>query len=269
MNGLLPYWDATTAMLRRDWLMFISYRTQFISQILSTFLALALFYYISRLIKFTSIGSSDVYFAYVVVGMTILQTLQSTMGVAMTLRSELVAGTFERILLSPFGAVMGAVSMMVFPFVQSLVSAVMVLGFGALVFGLNVQWGTAALAIPIATLGTGAFAAFGMVFAASTVLFKRVLGGAALIMTGVSLVSGLYFPVSLLPDAVRWLSQVQPFTPAVNLLRHVLIGYPLQDSAWVEVAKVAGFVVVMLPLGIVLLRAALKVGQRTGTIIEY
>ena len=159
--------------------------------------------------------------------------------------------------------------MMIFPFCVSFVSALITLAIAVTVFGLHVHWQTAPLAIPIALLGTGAFTAFGLLFASSAVVFKRVVGGAGLMMTGVALVSGLYFPIALLPGWLRWFSNVQPFTPTVELLRHLLVQTPLSHSVFTDLAKIIGFVIICLPLGVVLLGQAMRLGQRRGTIIEY
>jgi len=263
------YLDAARGVLARDWTVFKSYKMQFFSQIISMFFGLALFYFLSHLISVESFGSHSKYFAYVVLGMIMVQVLQSTMMVATGLQGELVAGTFERVLLSPFGGVAGVFAMMVFPFCMSFISALITLTIAVTVFGLHVHWQTAPLAIPIALLGTGAFTAFGLIFAASAVLFKRVIGGAGLMMTGVALVSGLYFPITLLPAWLKWFSNVQPFTPTVELLRHTLVATPLAHSVLADLAKIVGFVVVCLPLGVVLLSQAMRLGQRRGTIIEY
>lgn len=255
--------------MARDWTVFKSYRMQFFGQIASLFMGLALFYFLSRLLSVKSFGSHSKYFAYVVLGMIVVQVLQSTMAVATGLRGELVAGTFERILLSPFGGVAAVLSMMILPFCMSFVSAIITLFFGAVVFGLQIHWATAALAVPVAMLGTGAFTAFGLIFACSAILFKQVVGGAGLMMSGIALVSGLYFPIALLPAWLKWFSSVQPFTPTVELLRHTLVRTPLTGSVLGDLAKIVGFVVVFLPISVLLLGRAMRIGQRRGTIIEY
>lgn len=263
------YLDAAAGLFRRDWFTFNSYRTQLLSAIFGMFTSLALFWFLSKLVNVASFASPKDYFAYVVIGMIIIQVLQSTLGIAGALRNELVAGTFERMLLSPFGPVASVLSMMIFPFLFSLFSAVLLLTIATIVFGVPVHWDTAALAIPVAVLGTGTFAAFAMLFAATTVVFKRAVGGVGLVMTIISLTSGLYFPIALLPGYIRWISDVQPFTPAVNLLRNTLVGTPLVNEAWLEVAKMLLFLAVMLPLGVWALHGAIRVGQKRGTIIEY
>ena len=45
------------------------------------------------------------------------------------------------------------------------------------------------------------------------------------VITAIGLIAGFYFPVSLLPDWIRWTSNVQPFTPSVDLIRHCLAGH--------------------------------------------
>jgi hypothetical protein len=60
---------------------------------------------------------------------------------------------------------------------------------------------------------------------------------------------------------------VQPLTPTVDLMRHVLVGTPLAEPG-VEVARLGGFVVVGVPLGVLGLAAALRYCRRRGTILE-
>jgi ABC-2 type transport system permease protein len=269
MSLALSYWDAAVAIIRRDWTTYKSYKSQLITAPFSMFISMCLFYYVSRLIQVSSYGDADQYFSFIVVGMLTLMVLQSTLMVAGSVRSELVAGTFERMLLSPFGSSAGVASMMLFPFVVSLLTTTISMIVAAAVFGLPVAWATAWLAYPVALLGAGTFAALGMLFAASVLIFKRMMAGAGLLLTLISFTSGVYFPVTLLPNWIEWFSDVQPFTPSIQLLRHVLIGADVPGDAWMLVLKVAAFVVLMIPAGLLALRTATHVGQRTGTIIEY
>jgi ABC-type polysaccharide/polyol phosphate export permease len=269
MSLAIAYYDAAVAIIRRDWTTYKSYRTQLIAAPFSMFISMCLFYYVSRLINFSAYGDADQYFSFIVVGMLTLMVLQSTLMVASSVRGELMAGTFERMLLSPFGSAAGVASMMLFPFVVSLLTSTITLLVAWTVFGLPVDWSSAWLAYPVALLGAGTFAALGMLFAATVLIFKRMMAGAGLLMTLISFTSGVYFPVALLPDWIEWFSDIQPFTPSIQLLRHVLIGADVPGDPWTLAVKIAAFVVVMIPAGFVALRAATRVGQRTGTIIEY
>jgi ABC-2 type transport system permease protein len=262
--------SAAAAICKRDLLIFASYRTRFLSTFFTSLVTLTLFYYVSRLVTTARFATPDRYYAFVVVGVVIFAVLTSTLSAPVaTLRAELQAGTFERMVLSPFGAVRSIASLLIFPLLLALVVGVLSLAYAGILFGLDLRWSTAAAGIPLAVLSAAAFAPFGLVMAAAVVLLKQTNAGATFVMAGMTLLAGLYFPVTLLPAWIRWASDVQPFTPAVDLLRNVLVGTPLSDPFGVELAKLAGFAAVLLPLSLLVLRAAVRRSRRQGTIIEY
>ncbi len=261
---------AAIAICRRDMLLFASYRTRFLSTLVTAFVGITLFYYVSRLVNSPEVGSADEYFGFVVVGTMTLEVLTSTLTAPIgTLRAEMIAGTFERMVVSPFGPVATIFSLTLFPAILGLLTAFVTLVFAVLVFGLAINFPAALLAVPVALLGAFAFAPFGIFLAAIVVVVKQTNAGAGLVVTGVSLVAGLYFPVSLLPDWIQWASDVQPFTPATELLRNLLIDSPLSGSAAVDVLKLVGFTAVTLPLAWVALHAGIRRSRRIGTITEY
>ena len=261
---------AAGAICKRDFLLFISYRTRAFTTFFTVAVSLTLFYYVSRLVNSPQVGSPDDYYAFVVVGVVIFGVLTSTLSTPVaTLRAELQTGTFERLVVSPFGPVRSIASLLIFPLLLATVTGIMSLLFASLVFGLDVRWATAPLAIPVGLLGAAAFAPFGLAMAALVVVFKQTNAGATFVITGISLLAGIYFPVELLPGWIQWASEVQPFTPAIDLLRNVLVGTPLRDPAALQLVKLAGFALVTAPLATMLLHAAVRRSRRRGTIIEY
>jgi ABC-2 type transport system permease protein len=265
-----PQSSACLAVLRRDLQIRISYRLGFFTQWLGAFFSLTLFYYISRLVHIRPFASADAYYAFAVVGLIILQILNSTLHSPPGLvRQELVAGTLERIVLSPFGPVATLTSMLVFPFLNALINGMVMLAFASLVFGVQVRWATAPLVPPLALLGGLAFAPFGLMLMAIVLLVKQAVAGTTWVVAGISLIAGLYFPVALLPGWIRWAAEVQPFTSSVELLRNVLVGAPLRDPAWLDLTRMAAFALVLMPLAWLALRAAIQMSRRRATIIEY
>lgn len=261
--------DAFWGVVRRDAIVFASYRSQVITQIVGMLFNLTIFYFISQLLRSRAFRTPEEYFAYVVVGLVIMQVLITTMGLTPSqVRQELVAGTMERFLVSPFGASNGVLAMMLFPIVSSLITGVIMLVIAAAVFGLPVA-ATAPLAVPIAVLGSLAFMPFALALVAVVIAVKQASVGTQFIVSGIAIVGGLYFPAKLLPGWIRWTSEVQPFAPAADLLRHVLVNQPLIASAGVDVLKLVVFTAVLFPVSLWLLRRAILFGQRRGTIIEY
>jgi ABC-type uncharacterized transport system permease subunit len=268
MTTMARYGAAVGGVVQRDLALYLTYRMTFVMQCFSAIFGVTLFYYLSRLV---SVGafSPDRYFEYVLVGLVILQAVTGTLVMLpVGVRQELVAGTFEGLILSPFGAVPSVVSMTIFPFLRAVVMGLVIIIFAVTVFGVRPEWPTALLAIPVAGLGALAFTPFSMFFSAAVFAFKQA-PGTGLVLAAISLVAGLYFPATLLPDWIEWASSVQPFTPTVDLVRHVLVGTRLANPAWENVARLAGFAAVLMPVAIFVMRAALRFGQRRGTITEY
>lgn len=261
---------AAFGVFRRDWKVFRSYRTRLISHVLSSVAMLFMFHFTSRLVHVSMFRTREQYFGFVVVGIATLQVLSSTLaGPPGSVRQELVAGTFEQLVLSPFGAVLSIISMMIFPLLYTVATATITLAIAVVGFGLPLHVSTAAFALPVAVLGGLSFLPFGVLIAAATLTFKQATMATTYVIAAVSLLAGYYFPVSLLPRWIQWTSNVQPFTPSVDLQRHLLLGTALHQPVWLEVAKLAGFSAVLLPISAAALTAAVQFGRRRGTITEY
>jgi ABC-2 type transport system permease protein len=263
------YVGATLAVLHRDWRIYMSYRFRPLSQMVSIMFTLAMFFYVSQLVRVDALGSSEGYFAFVVVGMAILQALTSTFAAGPGgVLSEIASGTFERLAVSPLGPVGGIAGSLLFPLVQSLLMGTLTIAIAGLIFGLPVHWETAPLALPAAILAMTAFTPFALFACAMMLVARQAMGARTYLVAGLSLVSGLYFPVTLLPDWIEWAAAVQPFTPAVDLLRHLLVGTPVDGSAWTEVVRLAGFAAIGLPLSIWAVRGAVRHARRRATLLE-
>src|SRR3954452_6982654 len=127
--------SAAAAMVQRDFAIFVTYRWRSVGMLMGVVFSVTSFYYVSKLVRVGQFITPADYFAFVVIGLIIAQVLQSTLMVPVQLRAELLAGTFERIIMSPFGVVGGVASMMIFPFLTTLVLGMITLLFAVSVFG--------------------------------------------------------------------------------------------------------------------------------------
>lgn len=260
---------AFTAVMRRDLTVYLSYRARLASQLLTAVFSLTLFHFVAQLVHVRGFSQPSDYFAFVVVGIAMVSVLYSCFSTAKLVRQELVAGTFERLLLSPFGAVRSVIAMSLFPLGYAFVIAALTLALGAVLFGLNLHWSTVPLALPAAALACAAFLPFGLAFAALTIAVKQGSVGTSWVIALLSIVGGLYFPVSLLPGWLQEFSRAQPFTAATGELRHLLVGSPLAETQALALAKMALFAALLIPAATYALSAAIAAAQRRGTVIEY
>ena len=232
MSTALDYVEAALAVTRRDIRVFRTYRFRFPAQVLRSFIAVALFYYISRLVTVAPFYNPEAYFAYVVVGLVIMELMFSTLNALPgRVRHEVVAGTFERFVVSPFGATSAVISMSVFPLDAGTLERHADHRICRGIFGMPVRWATLPLSLPIALVGCLCFVALALLAAASVILFKEAQVGVGFLTTAISFVGGFVFPIALLPGWIQWTSDVQPFTPTLELLRNVLVGTPSRRLA--------------------------------------
>ena len=269
MSDAITAGHAFLAVMRRDLTIFLSYRTRLVSQALTSVFSLTLFYYVSRLVHVSGFTSPASYFGFVVVGIAMVGVLYSCFSISELVRQELVAGTFDRLLLSPFGAVRSVIAMSLFPLLYSFLMAALTLGLGCVLFGLQLHWSTVPLSVPVMALALLAFLPFGVLFAALTVVIKQGSVGTAWVIALLSIVGGLYFPVSLLPHWVQTSARLQPFTAATSELRHLLVNSPVSEGTAGSLVKLVVFAGVLVPASILVLSSAIRFGQRRGTIIEY
>ena len=165
MTALRPHLAAAAGIFRRDATVYLSYRWRLGTQYVGVLFTLAVFYYISRLVRVGTFPSPDTYFSYAAVGVIILQVLQSTLDIPGAVRQELVAGTFERMAVSPFGPVWSILALFLFPLALAVVTMLVTLALGVVVFGLDARWSTVPLAVPVALVGAMALGAIALLFA--------------------------------------------------------------------------------------------------------
>lgn len=260
---------AFLAVMRRDLHVYMSYRTRLVSQALTVVFSLTLFYYVSQLVHVAGFDSHRAYFGFVVVGIALISVMYSCFSIPELVRQELVAGTFDRLVLSPFGPIRSVIAMTLFPMLYSFVVAALTLVAGCLLYGLQLHWPTVPLSLPVMLVTLLAFLPFGLLFAALTLVIKQGNVGTSWLIALLSIIGGLYFPVALLPHWVQVASKLQPFTAATEVLRHLLVGSTVGGSSTTALLKLIGFAAVLLPASIALLSQAIRIGQRRGTIIEY
>ena len=255
--------------MKRDAHIFLSYRLRVVSQAMAMLFSLLIFYYVGKLVPAGAIGShGQKYFAFAVVGIVTTAVLTAALGSAQIVRMELMQGNFERILISPMGPVWGVVAVAAFPIAYSTVFAGVMLILASLLFGVPLLVAGIAPALGVGILGALCLACIGLLFVGALIAFKSSLG-ATWVIAGLTLLGGAYFPLRLFPGWIRWTSDVQPYTPTVDLLRHLLIGTRPVEAVWIELVKLVGFAVVLMPVAAGVLSLAVKVSRRRGTIMEF
>ena len=192
MSALVLHAQAAAAVFRRDLAIFTSYRMRLVTTIVATLVTLTVFYYVSRLVRSDKIGAPDDYYAFAVIGILALSVLSAALSRPVaTLRAEQLAGTFERMVVSPFGAVRCVISLLLFPLALAFVTSAVSLAFAVVVFGVKLRWPEALAAMPVALLGALAFAPLGLLMTAAVIVFKQTNAGATFVLTACTLLAAV------------------------------------------------------------------------------
>jgi ABC-2 type transport system permease protein len=261
------------AFLRRDAAIGRSYRFAVVFELLSAATVALLFFFLARVVNTKSILIAGVghggYFPFVVVGVSLLGVLDETLlGPSTQLRSDQINGTLEPLLVTPARPWVIVATGPTYTVLRSVGLASATILFAVLVLGVHLTGGiggcllAVGLLIPALVMVTGA----GLLLAAITIVVRRSHQITSFAATGLGLVCGVYYPVSVLPSAVRTFASALPPTWFFDLERAALFGGPI--VLW----KLAGLLVaaVVLPaVGAVGLDAALRWARRRGTLTHY
>lgn len=266
---------ATTvgAFLRRDWATARSYRGAFTVEIVGLVLAIAMFFYLGRLIDTTGLlarhhvpGS---YFGYVVLGMAVLRLLHTSLSAfAVKLRTEQTTGTIETLLAAPMAPSLVILASAAFDLVRAAILAIVMVVVAALVFGLHVDlgWVGAAGLIVAVPACLALFGAIGVALAAFSMIYKQVTGVTALITSALGLVSGVYFPLDVLPHTLHAIADAIPFTWAVQLVRDAVLTNRVPLPRLLELSALA---CILLPASLAAFGASINHARRKGTLTHY
>jgi ABC-2 type transport system permease protein len=260
------------AFVRRDAAAALSYRVPFALELVSILFSLALFYYLSRLVgaSATKEGGqlSDGYFAFAVIGLAMLRIVTSGLtSFAQRLRDEQTTGTLEALLTTPAPPSVLVLGTAAYDLLRATVSAGVLILVGVLLFGLRFEASAALLLVPVAVIGALAlFAALGVALAAFTIVYKQTTGALAVMVPGVSLLAGVYFPIKLLPEPLHTLAAIFPFTWALDVLRSALL---IGDSKVGLLVALLAAAAVALPAALALFRVSLRRARRDGSLAQY
>ncbi len=260
------------AFIRRDWKVARSYRLQFVLDLVSIPLALALFYFLSQLIDQGELpADADLaqgYFSFAAVGLVVFRMVQTSLtSFSNKLRSEQTSGTFEALLASPVSPSVVVLGSATFELLRAAVGGLVTL-LVAIVLGLGMDLTWESLVGVVIGLPAlvATFAALGVLVAAFAAIFKQVTALLGLVSAALALLAGVYFPISILPGPLRVVAEILPFTWGVDVMRAALLRGELATD---RLALLVAFGVVALPLALWLFRLSIDHARRRGTLTQF
>ena len=210
------------------------------------------------------------YFAFVLVGIAFGAYQAVGMSAfAEAIRSGQTQGTLEAMLVTPTRLELILASSALWSFLQATLQVLVYLAVGALLFGAPLGQANVGTALLTLLLSLLAFSGLGILSASVILVTKRgdpitfVFGSLS------ALLSGVYYPVAVLPAWLQPLSALLPLTHALRALRLALLEGASPAEVAPNLAMLALFALVVLPGGIWAFRWALRQARREGTLTQY
>lgn len=258
------------AFLRRDLVVDFSYRGSFFFSLAGALFSLWSLYFLSAFFGSASpllqrFGGD--YFRFALVGVAVSVPLRAGMaGVTRRVRELQLMGGLETLAsapVPPFGSVL---LLALYPLLASVVRGTILLLLGVLVFGARFPGASPAGALAALALGVAAYLGFGILSASFVIVFKRGDPVAWAVDALTFLVAGIFYPVEVLPPVLHPVAALVPATHALKALRGALLQGAGLGALGGELAALAGFALVLLPLSAVGLRLALRKAARDGSL---
>lgn len=224
------------------------------------------FLFISRVLHLPAagqFGGAVSYFDFVAVGLAFFLVVQAACTqVVNRAQDEQRSGTLEATAALPVSAHLVALGMGIFPILLGLLRAGVYLTIAIVLLGLTVEradwWGLALILL----LGTAAALGLGIALAAVAVAFTQGAAAGRVVVVALSFLSGVYFPVAILPGPLAVIAGALPTTLTVEGLRAALVGAEWGGTA----VSLAIVTVLLLPASTWLFRSAMNHARRRGTL---
>ncbi|MFD7548806.1 ABC transporter permease [Streptomyces sp. NPDC059578] len=240
--------DSTT-MLRRNLLHAWRYPSGTLNLLLTPIMMLLLFVYIFGDVMSAGIGGRSAnrsdYIAYIVPGLLLMTVGSTVIGAAVSVCVDMTQGLTARFRTMAIyrgsllvGHVLGGVLQCVMSVV--LVGAVgMAMGFRS-TDATALEWIAAFGLITLFALAL-TWIAVGMGAASPN---PEAAGNMAMPLILLPLISSAFIPAGTMPDWFRPIAEYQPFTPAIETLRGLLLGTEIGNNGWIAIAWCVGLIAI-------------------------
>ena len=174
-------------------------------------------------------------------------------------------GTIEYTLMAPIHRITHMAGQTIFSVLYSLIFTAVILGATALVFKINLSQSNLLGAIMVLLAGSFSFIGMGIMTSSLPLLFpERGAQMSHVFIAILLLVSGVYYPISVLPGVLRDLAVLSPATYVLNGVREALLESRPTSQLWEYIWPVLLMALVFIPAGLWVFGQAERYAKRSG-----
>jgi ABC-2 type transport system permease protein len=192
------------------------------------------------------------------------------LGIIFEILTETVAwerweGTIEYTFMAPLSRPVHLIGMGLFAIAYGLVRASLIFGVVAAFFSLHMPHANFATALVLLTVASVSFIGIGMMTAVLPLISPEKGTQLGFMGQGIMLVvSGVYYPVSVLPGWMQAISTISPATYALRGIRHAILEGAGVGQVWGDIWPLIVIGVVAIPLGLWVFRRGERYAKKHG-----
>jgi len=262
------------AFFRRDALVAWSYRAAFVTDWVGLLVQAFLFSFIGRLVdtsKLPTYGNTPTtYIGFVAIGIAIGVFVQTGLTqITAGLRQEQLQGTLESLLMTPTTPTTVQLGAVMYQLVYVPIRTAIFLLLIAVFADPHFQSGGVGPALVIMVAFIPFIWGLGVMSGATTITFRRGAGAFSLGVGLLTLASGAYFPLELLPHWLATVAGYNPMAEAIDGMREALLGGTGWDGVAHRVAVLLPWSAAAFAAGMVAFRRAVRRELSRGTLGLY
>ena len=192
------------------------------------------------------------------------------LGIIFEILTETVAwerweGTIEYTFMAPLSRSVHLLGMGAFAVLYGVIRASLLFGVVAAMFSLSLTHADFTTALVLLAIASVSFIGIGMMTALLPLISPEKGAQLGFVAQGIMLVvSGVYYPVSVLPQWMQWIATISPATYALRGIRHAILdGYGI-GAVWGDIWPLIVIGIVSIPLGLLTFRAGERYAKRHG-----
>lgn len=274
MSKLSDFFHIAVAFIVKDFKVATSYKLNFILSLFSVLFSSTFYFMLSKLI-----GSADLpalrpyntqYFPFLIIGIAFNDYFNiSTNFFASEIRKSQITGTLEALLVTPTSYTTILLSSYIYQFLYSSIRILIYLFMATVVFNVKFSPINLPAFFITFTLLLISFIGIGLFSAAFIIIFKQGSPVGYILGISASLLGGVYYPVTILPDWLSPFSVILPITHGLEALRAIFLNNADIHQILLQLQILTGTSVIFVATGLYAITFSIKLAKKEGSLLQY